>query len=203
MSETSTWAPARRLEPIDQDLGKAIYASTQNPVLKQAWKDASEHSKDGLEYCKLRIRQQDLGRAESKVSSIESKAAPKFKVPEKRKRKGTPTFKYPPGYAREDVDDEESEDLFLKPGEPKIKTENSKSMSSAEMDALCDEPDPPFGLSEGQQSKRSKTDTTGRFSTRPTTPLKDCVFGMRDPSIATARNSRAASKMPASKKAIE
>ena len=191
MSETSTWAPASILEPIDQDLGKAIYASTQNPKLKQAWKDASEHSKDGLEYCKLRLRQQELGRGESKVPSIESKAAPTYKAPEKRKRKGTPTFKYPPGYAEENVDDEESEDLFLKPGEPRIKTENSNWMFSAEMIELSDESDPPSGVLEAQHSKRSKTDTTGRFSSRPATPPRDSV------------GSRAASKLPASKKTIE
>lgn len=89
------------------------------------------------------------------------------------KRKGTPEFKYPPGYRNEALDDEEPEDLFLPQGNPtgpKIKRESINSFSSEEMDDLYDDADPPYPTF-SQSSKRSKVDSSGRFSMRPFTPL--------------------------------
>lgn len=120
-------------------------------------------------------------------------------MPGKRKRTGM-AFKYPPGYTKEEVDEEESDNLFLRPGaEPKIKNEFSDSSSSAEIDALYDDPDPPIPVRGGQQSKRSKADTTGRFSTRPNTPGGNSGISMAGSPSAAARKARAASKFPAKK----
>lgn len=128
------------------------------------WKD--------LDYWKARLRAQLLNK--STPGGTKKERVPVGIMPEGRKRKGTPKFKYPPGYHNEELDDEESEDLFL-PKEntagPKIKRESDNSMSSEEMNALYDDPDPPHPTP-SQSSKRSKLDLSGRFSMRPSTPLR-------------------------------
>lgn len=212
VQSSSTWAPTRKLQHIDHDLGAAIGASTDNAELARAWKDAGERYKDDepLEHCRRQLRwQQQAGREKSHQADRDAAPPGSFsgwnpsnwkdangkpcKAPEKRKRKESPEFKYPPGYAREDVDDEESAELFSRPGEPNIKREHSASNSSAEVDALYDEPDPPVSLHGGQGFKRSKTDAGGLFTARPplsahsTTPLREC-------SAAVARAAGAISK---------
>lgn len=116
--------------------------------------------------------------------------------PANRKRKGTPTFKYPPGYTRESVDDDEGADIFLPPADSagqKIKKEFGDGMTPAEIDEMYEDSDPPFprrtvesskrsklnGDSDppfprrtDEPSKRSKLNGAGRFSTRPVTPVK-------------------------------
>lgn len=202
-----------RLEHIDEGYSRTILETTENTTLALAWRDYEHHfrDEDPLDYCKDHFRQQQLGKAESKNTRAGSKAPPSFKMPptfkmpaagkmpEKRKRKGTPTPKYPPGYIRDEVDDEESEDLFLRPGaEPTIKNEFSNSSSSAEADAMFDDLDPPIPVRGGQQSKRSKTDMSGRFSTRPNTPGGYSTMSMTG-SPSAARKARAASKFPVKK----
>ena len=90
------------------------------------------------------------------------------------KRKGSPKFRYPPGYHHEELDDEESGDLFLPQDDvvgPKIKQEPINPLSSEEMDALYDDADPPYPTS-SHSSKRSKLDLAGRFPMRPSTTLR-------------------------------
>ena len=174
------WASLKEIEPIDLDMGRAIRSSTSNSSLAKAWSEYIAQYKGGqidewkeLDHWKARLHAQRLNRAPY--------GAKKQKVPvekdEKKyqtfKRKGTPAFRYPPGYCNEEMDDEESDDLFLpkdNTAQPKIKREPMNSFSSDEVDALYDNADPPYRTS-SQSSKRSKLDVSGRFSTRPSTPL--------------------------------
>ncbi|KAK4693831.1 hypothetical protein P7C71_g3633, partial [Lecanoromycetidae sp. Uapishka_2] len=197
------WAPCQKLEHFDYEIGQVIQDSATNPMLAQAWKVANKHygDSDPLEYCKSQLRQKNPGSIESKATEIRSKAKANLKMPEKRKHKGMPAFKYPLGYTREEVDDEESSE-FLKAGaEPKIKNEFSDSNSSADIDSMYDDHDPAIQECEGQ-SKRSKRDTIARFSTRPTTPLRQSDIS-RAGSASTSHKSRAGSKFPAKKKNID
>lgn len=192
-SLTSMWAPLRELEPIDIDMGRAIRNSTTNPLLAKAWMEYIRQYKGDkivdwkdLDHWKAKLR------ALNKFTpvGIKKEALPAGKVPEGGKRKGTPKFKYPPGYHNEELDDEESEDLFL-PQEnvagPKIKRESNNTISSEEMNALYDDPDPPYPTS-SQSSKRSKLDLSGRFSSRPSTSLRAGTGGLSTPMPSPIRH---------------
>ena len=163
------WASLKEIEPIDLDMGRAIRSSTSNSSLAKAWSEYIAQYKGDqigewkeLDHWKARLHAQRLERAPYGVK--------KEKLPVRKKhqkRKGTPVFRYPPGYCNEELDDEEPDDLFL----PKeIKREPMDSFSLDEVDALYDDADQPYRTS-SQSSKRSKLDVSGRFSTRPSTPL--------------------------------
>ena len=149
------------LEPLDGEIGEVIRVSTTNPLLAEAWREAMQYQETDnvLSYFKGRLRQQRPERFQSK--------APPATAPEKRKRKGTPKFKFPPGYRREEADDEESSDLFVQEennSTPKIKQEFSDS-TSAEIEGLYEDTD--ITTQPEPVSKRSKTNLAGRFSVRP------------------------------------
>lgn len=172
------WAPTKELEPIDIDMGRAIRSSTTNRSLAKAWSEYIDQYKGGsifawkdLDYWKKNLHAQHPDR--TPTGGAKKGKLPVGKVCRGLKRKGTPEFKYPPGYRNEALDDEEPEDLFLpqgNPAGPKIKRESINSFSSEEMDALYDDADPPYPTF-SQSSKRSKVDSSGRFSMRPFTPL--------------------------------
>ena len=93
-----------------------------------------------------------------------------------RKRKGTPSFKIPLGYVREEVDDNEGADTFLQCGsdiKPKIKKESSDSISSSELVTLYNKDTIPYSPYTAPSSKRSRLNLSGRCSTQPRTPVKD------------------------------
>lgn len=173
------WASLTELEPIDLDMGRAIRNSTTNPLLAKAWKEyIGQYNKENtivewkeLEHWKARLHAQRMDHMTP--GGMKKEKLHTRKVPEGRKRKGTPNIKYPPGYRNEEVDDEESDNLFLPKGDaaaPEIKHEPNDSISWEEMEALYADPDPPYPTS-SQSSKRSKLDLSGRFSIRPSTPL--------------------------------
>lgn len=172
------WAPTKELEPIDIDMGRAIRSSTTNRSLAKAWSEYIDQYKGGrifawkdLDYWKKNLHAQHPDR--TATGGAKKGKLPVGKVYRGLKRKGTPEFKYPPGYRNEALDDEEPEDLFLpqgNPAGPKIKRESINSFSSEEMDALYDDADPPYPTF-SQSSKRSKVDPSGRFLMRPFTPL--------------------------------
>ena len=149
------------LEPLDEEFGEVIRLSTTNSLLAEAWREAMQYQETGkiLSYFKGRLRQQRPERFQSK--------APTATASEKCKHKGTLKFKSPPGYRREEVDDEESSDLFVQEennSTPKIKQEFSDS-TSAEMEGLYEDTD--ITTQPEPVSKRSKTNLARRFSVRP------------------------------------
>lgn len=167
----------KQLEPIDIDMGRAIRDSTTNASLAKAWREYIGQYKGNkilewkyLNHWKAKLHAQRLD--QSTPGAMKKERPYPAKVPEGRKRKGTPTFKYPPGYRNEELDDEEPDDLFLRQedaGGPKIKHEPNGSISSEEMEALYADPDVSYPTS-SRSSKRSKLDSSGRFSMRPSTP---------------------------------
>ncbi len=175
---TSLWASLKELEPIDIDMGRAIRSSTTNHLLARAWSEYIGQFKGEkvfewryIDHWKAKLHAQ---RDDRTVIGVTKKGSLPRKMPTSLKRKGTPKFKYPPGYQNEELDDEESDDLFLpkgNPAEPRIKRESISSRSAEEMDALYDDADPPYPTS-SQSSKRSKLDLFGRFSAKPSTPLR-------------------------------
>ena len=175
---TRVWASLKELEPIDIDMGRAIQDSTMNPSLAKAWKEYTSQYKGHkilewkeLDHWKARLHAQRLD--QTTPGGVKKERLHTERGPDARKRKGTPIFKYPPGYHNVELDDEESDDLFLPQGHaagPKIKHEPNHSISSEEMEALYADPDPPYPTS-SQSSKRSKLDSSGRFSMKPSTPF--------------------------------
>ena len=171
------WASLKEIEPIDLDMGRAIRSSTSNSLLAKAWSEYITQYKGDqigewkeLDHWKARLHAQRLDRA---PCGVKKEKLPVGKKHQMFKRKGTPVFRYPPGYCNEELDDEESDDLFLPKdnnSQPKIKREPMSSFSSDEVDALYDDADPPYRTS-SQSSKRSKLDISGRFSARPSPPL--------------------------------
>ena len=169
---TSTWTSSKEFEPIDIDMGRAIRSSTMNPLLAKAWSEyIAQYKGDKIHEWKYLDHWKTRLQAGTPTGGSKRQKLP---VGKDLKRKGTPNFKYPPGYRNEEVDDEESDDLFLPKGNtagPKIKRESINSFSSEEIDALYDDADPPYPTS-SQSSKRSKLDLSGRFSMRPSTPSR-------------------------------
>ena len=170
------WASLKEIEPMDLDIGRAIRCSTSNRLLVKAWSEFIAQYKGEqmgewkeLDYWKARLHAQ---RQERAPCGVKKEKLPVGKKHQMFKRKGTPTFKYPPGYCNEELDDEEPDDLFLPKdniAQPHIKKEPMNSLSPDEVDALYDDTDPPYRTL-SQSSKRSKLDVSGRFSTRPLTP---------------------------------
>lgn len=188
------WVPLKGLEPIDIDMGRAIRDSTSNPLLAKAWMEyISQYRGDKIvewkciNHWKARLHAQRLDK--TTPGGVKKEGLTAGKMPEGRKRKGTPKFRYPPEYRNEESDDEESDDLFLKGNTagPKIKRESNNSISSEEMDALYGDPDPVYPRS-SQSSKRSKLDLSGRFSMRPSTPLRASSGRLATPMPSTARH---------------
>ena len=171
----------KELEPIDNDLGRAIRISTSNPLLAKAWKECLEWK--SLDCWKARLQAQRLDNSTPEGFKKQSLSAEK--MPKERKRKGTPIFKYPPGYRNEQIDDEEPDDIFLPKANAagsKIKQEYNDSISPDEMDALYGDAVSSYPTP-SQSSKRSKLDLSGRSSARPLTPF-------------TTRNSRPTTATP-------
>ena len=176
-------------------MGRAIRDSTGNSSLTRAWTEyTSQYQGDKifewkyLDHWKARLHAQRMD--QGTPGGVKKERLPAGRMSEGRKRKGTPQFKYPPGYHNEEVDDEESEHLFLprdNSAGPKIKQETNYSISSDEMDALYSGPDPPY-LSSSQSSKRSKLDFSGRFSLRPSTPLRAGTGGLATPRSSSTRH---------------
>ena len=155
-------------------MGRAIQSSTTNRSLERAWSEYIDQYKGDkfggwkdLDHWKTKLHAQRLERT---PWGIKEKKPVGRKSPI-LKRKGTPTFKYPPGYYYEEVDDEEPEDLFRPKDNtvgPKIKREPNP-YSSEEIDALYDDDADSSRLTSSQSSKRSKLDPSGRFSMRSST----------------------------------
>ena len=171
------WASLKKMEPMDLEIGRAIWSSTSNSSLAKAWSEFIDQYKGEqivewkeLDHWKARLHAQRQGKAPSGVKKEKLSVGKKHQM---FKRKGTPTFKYPPGYCNEELDDEEPGDLFRPKdsiAQPHIKQEPINSLSPDEVDALYDDTDQPYRTS-SQSSKRSKLDVSGRFSARLSTPL--------------------------------
>lgn len=176
-------------------MGRAIRDSTTNPLLAKAWKEYITQYKGDkisdwkyLDHWKTRLHAQRMDKTTPGGVKKERLAA--GRMPEAHKRKRTPPFKFPPGYRNEEVDDEEPDDLFLPRGDtagPKIKQESNNSISLEEMDALYGDSDPPY-LTSSQSSKRSKLDLSGRFSIRPSTPLRAGTGRLATPMPSSVRH---------------
>ena len=179
----STWISWKALEEFDLEMGQAIQASTSNKKLAQGWSEAMRlyELEDPLPELKRVIRQDRLEKAKPKSSAMSDGV-------EKLKRKGTPLFKDPPfprvppplprvlpPFPRvEDVDDEEPGDLIIQQGgiiRQPIKKEPGDSASFADMSVIERSTDLTRSDSE-QPNKKSRLDTLGRSSMRPSTPLR-------------------------------
>ncbi|KAL2043924.1 hypothetical protein N7G274_003444 [Stereocaulon virgatum] len=166
------WTPWKFLEPLDRDIGQAICISTTNPELAEAWREALFYQwrDDALSYFGERFQRELSERSHSKASIA---AAPEER---KRKRKGLTDFKYSPGHCMQEVDDEESSDLFVQEENnptPKIKQEISDPTSSAEMEALYEDNDittspKPFG-------KKTKTNAAGQSYVPPANSFRSGI----------------------------
>lgn len=156
-------------------MGEAIRESTDNPLLAKACCEAIQYleSKKGTKYWKDRLSAKERARlraAENPGGLYEGKQS------ESRKRKGTPRFKFPPGYAREEADDDEGGDIFLSLAEdkngPKIKNEFSDSTPLTGIEPLHEEPDRLYPR-RAESSKRNKLDLAGRFSLHSQEPVRE------------------------------
>ena len=152
-------------------MGEVIRETTSNQKLAKAWSDAirNEKANRNIDYWKQRLASQQLSRTGMHESIGGNTLA-------NRKRKGTPNFKIPPGYAREEVDDDEGADTFLQPQSdavPIFKKESSDSMSSSELDALCDEDAVPHSPHTAPSNQRRRLNLTGRCSMRLRTPVEN------------------------------
>ena len=157
------------------DVGQVIQASTTNSLLAQGWREAIRlyALEDPLPELKKTIRKQRLGRGGSKAPTGSDDN-------EKIKRKGTPLFKYPPGYSTEEVDDEEPDDLFIRRESStghRIKKEPSESAAFADMGA-CERFTDLTGSDSEQPKKKSRLDAFGRSSMRPSTPFRAATQGL-------------------------
>lgn len=172
----SCWPRSNALEIFDAEMGKAIRESTTNPLIAKAWDEAIFFKDKPIDigYWKRRLAAKEKARVSA--SGEKGGMLPEGQQLENRKRKGTPKFRFPPGYAREKVDDDEGGDLFIPLADdaanPKMKNEFSDSLSSAEIDALYEDPDPPYPR-RAEANKRKKLDVAGRFSVHPQTPVNN------------------------------
>ena len=188
----------KELEPIDDDLARAIRNSTPNPLLAKAWKESLEWK--SLDHWKARLHAQRLDNSTPEGFKKESLSAEK--MPKDRKRKGTSNFKYHPGYRDEQIDDEEPNDIFLpktNAAGSKIKQEYNNLISSDEMDALYGDADSSYPTP-SQSSKRSKLDLSGRSSARPLTPF---ISRNSRPTTATPSSLRHGTPYQSTKKKID
>ena len=175
MDSFSTWAPWKLLEQFDRDIGQVIQISTSNSPLARAWDEAIRllAKEDPLLELKEKIRLYRLERSSSKARGEDVDV-------ELPKRKGTPTFRYPPGSIREEADDDESDELFLRPGcsaGVMVKEEPSDSHCFANLDEYDRRRDS-FYLESGHSRKKSRLDAVGRFSMRPSLPSKSATPGL-------------------------
>ena len=181
MYRTSTWVPWKILEEFDKEIGQAIHASTMNEELAKGWSEAMRlyALEDPLPELKNIIRQQRLGKAEPKARTGSDKA----------KRKGTPLFKNPPSPRVEQVDDEEPDDLCVQQGSStgqRIKKEPGDLASFADMSVFERSIDLTRSDSE-HPHKKSRLDTLGRSSMRPSTPLGTILQGACSKRISMSR----------------
>ena len=191
---TSLWAGLRELEPIDLDMGRAIRSSTMNHSLAKAWSEyIGQYKADKisewkyLDHWKAKLQGQRLERIPT--GGMKKDKFSVGKTDGAYKRKGSPRFRYPPGYHNEELDDEEPGDLFLPQDNgvgPKIKQETINSPSSEEMDALYDDADPPYPTS-SYSSKRSKLGLAGRFSMRPSAASRSSTGRLASSMPSSAR----------------
>ena len=162
---TSTWVAWKTLEEFDKDMGQAIQATTKNKELAKGWSEAMHlyPLEDPLPELKKTMREQRLGKGEPKAATGSDKP----------KRKGTSMFKNPPSPHVEEVDDEEPEDLFVQQASStgqRIKKEPGDLAAFADMSVFERSTDTTRSDSE-QPHKKSRLDTLGRSSMRPSTPL--------------------------------
>jgi len=161
---TSFWPRWEDLEPFDAEMGLILKETTTSKSLATAWEEAivSEKNGKGIDHWKRKLA--------AKHGIDDGKS------PESRKRKGTPDFKLPPAYTREEpVDDEEGAYAFLPAWtntEPKIKNEFHTTTGLDQKGELFKDHDSPNAGYAAQLNKRSKLDIAGRFS-RPGTPVKN------------------------------
>ncbi len=167
-------------------MGKAVRASTTNPLLAKSWDEAidCEEWNRGIGWWKEKLVSKDKAgfRARHTHNACKEKEMPssdgsveklsEHKLCKSRKRKGTPDFKLPPGYTRVEEDDDEG-DLFLPPPEdatsPHIKKEVG-SLSSPNFGTLYGNLDPTHP-ERGESNKRSKLGSAFRASTPPLIPV--------------------------------
>lgn len=175
--QISCWPGPKTLQIFDAEMGTAIRESTTNPLLARSWDEAIDCEKfhRGVAWWKEKL----MLRADNSQDAKIGKGLPandgcdKTKSDRKlcgsRKRKGTPDFKFPPGYARVEADDDEGGNLFLPLAKdvtgPKIKNEFSDAVS-AEIDALYENPDPTY-LRRPESNKRRNLGVEGHFSVPP------------------------------------
>ena len=178
---TSTWVAWKTLEEFDKETGQAIQATTRNKELAKGWSEAMRlySLEDPLPELKKTMREQRLGKGEPKAATGSDKI----------KRKGTPLFKNPPNPRVEEVDDEEPEDLFVQQGSStgqRIKKEPGDLASFADMSVFERSTDLTRSDSE-QPHKKSRLDTLGRSSMRPSTPFGAIPQGASSKRISMSR----------------
>lgn len=174
--QISCWPGGKALQIFDADVGKAIRESTTNPLLAKSWDEAisCEEGNREIGWWKEKLSRKEkasLRAGDSQATKNEKglrvnadcdETKSNQKLCGSRKRKGTPDFKFPPGYARVEADDDEGGDLFLPLAKeiagPRIKNEFSDSVST-EIDALYENPDRTYS-----RHKRGKLGITGRSS---------------------------------------
>ena len=180
----SFWYRWVNLEPVDVSLGTVIRATTPNPLLAEAWNLAITSLGDD----------KDIGFWKDKLAAKEMAQLSGGDLHDRnpvetRKRKGTPIFKLPPGYAMEDaVDDDELVVTFLQPGEnagPKTKSEFIGSSNTGTMEELYKDNDSPDSQRTDERNKRSRLDSVGRFATSQLT-LRKKEGAIKDETLATS-----------------
>ena len=146
-------------------MGKAIRDTTTNRQLAVAWDEA----------IKAEEERKRIGYWKGKLAAKES-GCPDGNEVDNRKRKGTPKMKFPRGYAREEVDDDEGANLFLpRCGDsvPRIKHEFNDPTPLENIDASYEGTCPPSPWLGTASSKRRKVDMNGRSSSQMPPARKD------------------------------
>ena len=172
---TSYWPGCKALEPFDHDFGTVIQESTTNKLLAKAWEEAMKCEKEGKGIAYWRNMLASKKVKEEAQSCADGTTLER--LPENRKRKGTPKCKLPPGYDREDsVDDDEGADTFLRQNdnEPKIKNEFSDSPDSdlLETNIFGEGHTSPHRNAASEFNKRTRLDSAGGFPAQPVTRVK-------------------------------
>ncbi|KAL6718798.1 hypothetical protein ACLMJK_003032 [Lecanora helva] len=146
------WCLLENLEPFDPLLGKVIQETTVNTLLAEAWREAimNVHKGQSIAYWKKRLAIHNIRGLRRRVT------------PGSRKRNRSPQTQIPPGYASQEMDDDDEEPGSFLPLrneiEPKIKDEFPHSSSFAETN-LTD-----------KCKKRGKFGVASRFYAQPKTP---------------------------------
>lgn len=178
----STWVVRKELHRFENELGEGYTKSTDNPLHAQGWRQAIRlyALTNPLPELKKAVHQQRLERGHPKAPTGIDEIA-------NIKRKGTPLSKY--SRIVEESDDEEPEAWSVRQQSStgdKIKKEPGESGIFTNMNVGEASTDLTTSNSE-QPQKKSRLDTLGRSSTRPSTPLRAATQGLSSTHMAMDR----------------